>query len=197
MAIKVELETGANIPPPGHSLERPFPGGCNLNDSLNVMRALTPEVESVEFHIFALFIQAMRQPALHIIMVILVFASASGLLVNVHYCQQERKGATLFVSGASCHAAESGPMDVCPMHAAGAPTSEKDCCDDEARFFKLEQQQSFQIPLLNDLPLADVPLFLPRLLAGRSQDFRTLHFHNHKPPLLRGDPQPELQVFRC
>ena len=139
----------------------------------------------------------MRHPLFHIAMVFLVFASATGLLVNVHYCQEERKGASLFLAGPSCHSTESEPMDACPMHPAGAPVSEKDCCDDEAQFHKLEQQQSFKIPSLNDFPFDGLVLFRPRLLDGLGEDFRTLHFHNHKPPLLRGDPQPELQVFRC
>ncbi len=128
-------------------------------------------------------------------MAVLVFISASGLLLNVHYCQGEWKGVRLFLESGSCH--EEGQMAAhCPMHGE-KPMSEKDCCDDEAHFLKLDQEQSFSFQVLNELPLpAALPSFSP-LMLNVDEPPRLLHYLNHKPPLIPPDPQADLQVFRC
>ena len=137
----------------------------------------------------------MRHPILHISMAMLVFISASGLLLNEHYCQGEWKGASLFVEGESCHDKEYAAVK-CPLH-GDTPMPEKDCCDDKTHFLKLEQQQSFTFQVLNEMPLpASFPSFSP-LALHMEEPLRHLHFHNHKPPLIPPHPQADLQVFRC
>lgn len=137
----------------------------------------------------------MIQRILHITLASLVLFSSTGLLVNQHFCKSELKHSALFAPAKSCHA-DGGDMPNCPFHTKD--TGPEGCCDDHSAFLKHKQEQvstDLYFPKAAVLMLAPLPVFALSLPA-QNLDARSLHFLNHKPPLLLRDYRVLLQVFR-
>ena len=94
-----------------------------------------------------------------------------------------------------CHADKA--MKSCPFHQKEAP-EKKGCCHDESEYFKLEQEQQFELVSF-ELPDHTGPLALPStLIIDLPQiDKKNLHYLNYKPPLLVCDLPLRLQTFLC
>lgn len=141
---------------------------------------------------------------LNIALALLVFISSSGFVVNKHYCRNELKDVAIFVRAESCHIktkVQKMPA-ACPMHLAKGcempeQQDERDCCDDESEFVKLEQDQQVQsltVDLLKH-PVTLVAIFVALKLQLPSQDARTISYLNYKPPLIVCDLSVSLQTF--
>lgn len=144
----------------------------------------------------------MASRVLNIVIVFAVFCSASGIVVNKHYCRQELKDVAFFVDATSCHQAvvsSSCHAAVRDGHATGAGSPEENnCCDEKTQYFKLDQDLQIQnfsfegfdryaaIYALVNLEERDWPA-----------DHLTLRFANYKPPpFYRNNIPVLLQTFR-
>jgi len=137
----------------------------------------------------------------HITLAFLVLLSSTGLVANMHYCQNELKNFSFFLETDPC------PNEmikvVCPMHTQGndheKPVEKKGCCDDETHFVKLpveQEAQTFQVELLTDFLLtALIPPTSESL--GIESDRKFSPYLNYKPPLIICDVQTRLQTFLC
>lgn len=141
---------------------------------------------------------------LHIITLIAVLFSATGIVFNKHYCQKELKEFALFFSPETCHSKANKKVKFCPKHAAKTQmacneTEDDGCCENESDYIEsdinLLQAANPQIAL--DKPViisAIVSLLVPDL---HSRLFKPAPYEKYKPPLLFRDIILSQQSFLC
>jgi hypothetical protein len=124
-----------------------------------------------------------------------------GLVLNEHYCQNERKSVSLFVEAGTCHEVAQAKAS-CPFHPAMAlESTEKhasnNCCHDTSQLLKqvpVQQAQQHSV-LLFSLQAAVFPAAL--VLPAPPEMTQIGEYLNYKPPLLVRDLSICLQTFRC
>ena len=137
----------------------------------------------------------------HIVLAALIYVSSMGFTLNAHFCRGELKDLRAFLPARSCHAQVRKDVSAhCPMHAQAMTCNSgekggKNCCDDESRYLKKDQEQQFQLlarkvppfPATVDLVRspADLPVF----------DHRKIDYLNYKPPLIFCNYPVLLQTF--
>lgn len=130
---------------------------------------------------------------------LILFISATGLVLNKHYCQDQLKSIALFVEAKACH--EQKAKKPCPMHAAMDQDQEdsKKCCDDETEYVKVEQEQinqTFEVDA--SIPLPFLAAFVDAFLVDHPiTDKASIDFFNYRPPILVYDQPVVLQTFLC
>ncbi|RME41250.1 MAG: hypothetical protein D6794_00925 [Deltaproteobacteria bacterium] len=140
----------------------------------------------------------------NILLAAMVFFSTTGVVLNRHYCQNQLRKATLFVSAQSCH----HQMDQQPpCHRAATHCThdgnDNGCCHDDSQYVHSDQVKVVQSPaplvLPTFKPWAPQPVCVLRLSAN---DFLPSFGHQrYRPPDLPVPSHAEaaalLQVFRC
>jgi hypothetical protein len=138
----------------------------------------------------------------HIGLSALIFISASGFVLNEHYCQNTLKSKALFVKAESCKHQDA--VKPCSIHGT-MPLDQKDdpdndCCKDKSEFLKNDEQFTSKITdteLLQKFLSANVLCVILHIDLP-SIDKQTLHYLNYKPPLIVCDDMPvSLQTFLC
>ena len=148
----------------------------------------------------------MKYRFLHILLASLLWFSSTGVVLSMHYCQDNLRDVALFVKAENCHAQkqkENAMPKGCPMHQAPSTTHqteedpEKNCCDDTAEYLQLQEDilktdiefKSFILPLL---------FAINWQMAGQSPystDRISVDYLFYKPPLLVCDRPVVLQTF--
>ncbi|MCB9273139.1 MAG: hypothetical protein H6564_03815 [Lewinellaceae bacterium] len=135
---------------------------------------------------------------LHIALSFLMFVSSTGVVVNEHYCRDERKSAALFVKAEACHGEKA--VRACPMHKDHqASFKKKGCCDDRTEYFKSDEEQlaqSFGIGGIKDIQLFLPAFFVAFNIKLPAVESHTLHYLTYKPPIVLNGLIVLLQVFR-
>jgi hypothetical protein len=72
-----------------------------------------------------------------------VLISSAGIVINQHFCQDQLKSSSLFVSAENCHDAKK---KFCPNHMnmesdEQESKSGKNCCDDESEYISVDNEQ--------------------------------------------------------
>jgi len=138
----------------------------------------------------------MRNRWLHITLVYLLIISQTGLLINTHFCQGERKHASVIKEAPTCHskAAREDMPASCPMHSN--MTDEKSCCDNESTYSKSDIDQWVAATVMPTVPLATVipEIWTPRLVSSTLKGVFPPVFES--PPKIGDDLGILFQVFR-
>jgi len=138
----------------------------------------------------------MRNRWLHIPLAYLLILSQTGLLINTHFCQGERKHSSVFTEAPTCHSksVKAEMPASCPMHAQ--KMDEKSCCDNRSSYYKSDIDQWVTATVL---PSAPVPMVLPkpwtpRLVNSSLKGIFPPVFES--PPKIGADLGILFQVFR-
>ncbi len=134
----------------------------------------------------------------HIILSAAVFFSTTGFTLSHHFCQNELANTAIFVKS-GCHksshqgCAESGH---CSKH---QDDDKNNCCNDEAQYFKLDQDK--QVPSSSGIDLVKKPELLAAVLVLFQIEMPAAGNHSltcqvYKPPIVCDDFQSLLQTFR-
>lgn len=138
----------------------------------------------------------MRNNWLHIALAYILILSQTGLLINTHFCQGERKQASVFAEAPTCHSksAKKEMPATCPMHAQMA--DEKSCCDDESVFLNSDIDQWVSATVMPPIPVATVlpKMWTPRLVSSTLKGVFPPAFES--PPKISDDLGILFQVFR-
>lgn len=158
-----------------------------------------PQPAASFFRYFCLTIQKyLAAKIFHIILSIAVFFSTTGFTLSRHFCQNELANTAIFVKS-GCHksthkaCAESGH---CGKHQDG---DKNNCCNDEAQYFKLNQEK--QAPSASGIDFIKKPELLAAVLVAFQIEMpvtngQHLTFQVYKPPIVCDDFQSLLQTFR-
>jgi len=135
----------------------------------------------------------------HIALAFLLLLSSSGIVLNLHYCQNELKSSAFFVKAQPCH--ENKALRSCPMHGPSQSQddqSTKGCCEDQSNYLKSEIDQF--------IATADFQLSIPTFLSippeEQLNDYSSLDcippgYLHYKPPQRIWNYPVRFQNFRC
>ena len=145
----------------------------------------------------------MIKKSIHIALILSILLSTVGFVIQKHFCQDELKNISVFVSAENCHE-KKGTEQSCPFHPQKQEhphkgIEKKDCCNNEVELIKLEEDA---VSKSYDILLQENHLFLGLITLAINPDIseietRQNHYHNYKPPLLVCDFTVSLQTFLC
>lgn len=129
---------------------------------------------------------------------LVIFAGATGVVFNKHYCQNQLKSTAVFFHAQPCYAKDKVP--VCPVHAemnVGHESNSGKCCDNRVTYVHSDDDKvNSEVHQFTDLIFDLSPPFHDQVqMPFESFDVRTAHYLNYKPPLIVCDLPSELQTF--
>jgi hypothetical protein len=129
---------------------------------------------------------------LHIILLLSVLLSTTGLRVSEHFCQKEKQASSIFQLK-SCCAKDAPCQNICEQEDG------KNCCETHAEYFQSDQDkqvQNFEFKQLKQ------PEIIAALLVVFDIKLPVLEnapakFSTYRPPIVRRDILTLFQTFLC
>jgi hypothetical protein len=135
----------------------------------------------------------MAKKSLHIALAFILYLSTAGISVHSHYCKNELKDISFWLKAESCHSVEK----TCPHHPPQEDENERDCCDNQVTFEKVDTDLINMI--VDQGPAVDfVPAYLPHSLNIEfinSNDL--LAYKRYRPPPRQIPLHIQYQTFLC
>ena len=138
----------------------------------------------------------MLKKVIHIILIVAILVSSSGLLISKHYCLDELIDVALFSEAESCQESE---VVVSIPTTSEQEAQHKNCCKDEVTFIKVEEPAtktiadfSFEKPFI-----AWAIIRLALNIPTEKQNISAHKYQTYTPPFLVCDFTISLQTFLC
>jgi hypothetical protein len=136
-------------------------------------------------------------------MALLILLSSTGFSIDVHYCQDQVRGISLFGSAKSCHDKEINPpchktKKTCHQNTYSVENTSKDnCCHNKRVLIEKSDVDatSLQLATIENIKIQFVAAFIAVYVFNYNVDFAVQSFVQYKPPLPDKDVQVLYQSF--
>lgn len=134
-------------------------------------------------------------------LVVLVLVSSMGIIVDMHYCNNELKSFSFIGKAKPCH---EPSLKQCPFHNKilgnkknDSSVNKKGCCENKTKFFHSDQDQqiqTFDYELTRPFQLF-IGAYINAFFISSGIEKEILAFTRYKPPIIQRDIPVLIQSF--